>query len=174
MALNEAAELAVALGTATLAAATFKLAKDAAKQAKSMDAQAKATRELVDIARRQLAATGEPQLIPDSQTPGVFAQDGTVVVQVRNIGAAPAQIVETTMDLSGGKAIRGHPWQDVVREEPVGISFGPHELLIKQRDLRCRVRYEGAGSGARRELVVLLGWTRDGTYVVRHDETHNR
>jgi hypothetical protein len=79
------ANVGVALGTALLALATFKLARHA-------KAQSDATVELVDLTKRELAATTEPIIRALEPTAGGISSD-LLVVTITNTGPVQAVIV---------------------------------------------------------------------------------
>jgi hypothetical protein len=167
------ANVAVALGTGLLAWATFRLATQAREQAAATRSQADHTADLVDIARRDLAATAEPAIRTVEPTAGGVSGDD-LAVTIRNTGGVQAVIVGSHLrfhEYAEFGNVRGSPAVDPDRQATIDFSLPPREMLTgapRRADAgQLTIRYEGAASGTKM-LVVEIEW--DGAQV--HARAH--
>jgi hypothetical protein len=166
------AQLAVAVGTALLAAATWRLARSSRDQAKSTNELAKMAQGQLAVPQKQLAATGAPHLAIDEDHGGVRAADDGVMAVARNLGAVDAQIRHVTLNTHADALPGVHNPAGVIEAGDL-CSFFFAGATAPDGDLEAHllIRYDGPGSGARRDFLATLRAGGERWTVVREQTT---
>jgi len=180
-------QLAVAAGTLALAVATVRMARAAGKQAEATaeivqatHRQAAATVDMVKIAEgqltathRQLRATTHPNIAIDSAFPGaVDDSDGSIVVNIQNLGEGSARLTEATLTPRvRGPRLVGTFSDHVLHGNAQGaIYFTARDIPVDRDSWQLRLAYEGPSAGVQAQFRARIQYS-GGDIVVRDAET---